>query len=64
MIIEHCTFEALGSPPLLEDSTKARFSTARSSLNPSELARIFIPLSLVVTASKEPSLLNRSRGLA
>ena len=52
------TLEAVGS-------IEARWlSIARSVLIPSVLARIFIPLSLVVTANNEPSLLNRSRGLA
>ena len=44
--------------------SNGRFSTERSSLTPSVLARTFTPLSLVDTAINVPSLLNRIQGEA
>lgn len=46
------------------EPSNALLSSILSKRCPSVLASIFIPLSLVVTASNEPSLLNLKRGLA
>lgn len=46
------------------EASKERFSTVRSSLIPSEFARILMPFSFVETASNIPSLLNRILGEA
>lgn len=46
------------------DPSNALLSSIRSIRCPSVFAKILIPLSFVVTASNEPSLLNLSRGLA
>jgi len=46
------------------DPSNALFSSILNMRCPSVLAKILIPLSFVVTASNEPSLLNLSLGLA
>lgn len=61
LCITTLVFICWGGP--LEPSN-ALLSSILSKRCPSVLASIFIPLSLVVTASNEPSLLNLKRGLA
>jgi len=44
-------------------ASKVRFSNERNNLWPSALTKILMPLSLVETANKDPSLLKRRQGV-